>query len=60
MKRDENRSKAKRLWLYVKPFQSGMGKEKEIRCTNIIIPLKEAKKACFILLSRFIEVSYLG
>lgn len=59
MKRDENRLKAKRLWLYVKPFHSGMGKEKKIQCTNII-PLKEAKKACFILLSRFIEVSYLG
>lgn len=40
-------------------FSQGWEKKKKIQCTNII-PLKEAKKACFILLSRFIEVSYLG
>lgn len=40
-------------------FSQGWEKKKN-QCTNIIIPLKEAKKACFILLFRFIEVSYLG
>lgn len=46
MKRDENRSKAKRLWLYVKPFQSGMGKEKK-NSVYKYYPTERSQKSLF-------------